>query len=162
MSKPKLVVSSTVALATLVAAGWWANKTLRLMGPPAYSTQMIAYGVAQQIEAGRPIAVSLHLADGNHAPRPDQIKGPVPVSMATAPYTLLAKKNKVKGDLIALLIVDASGSVAGVTEVTGHYFGRADPELANRVLNTAQTWKFKPATKQGEPIPAMVIVQVKF
>src|SRR5215472_7309341 len=43
MSKPKFVVSMAIVL-TLVAAGWWAAKPLWLTAPPAYSTQMIAYG----------------------------------------------------------------------------------------------------------------------
>lgn len=171
MSKRRLVVSLAVGLA-LAAAGWWAAKSFWLMPPPAYSTQMIAYGVAHQI-AGRPAIIALRLGVLANTLGPDQIKGPVPVSMLVAPYTPLAKKNKLKGDLLALLDVDASGSVAGVREMTFHYDSSEGARLANNnnsvltgfgnsVLQTAHSWKFKPATEKGEPVPATVIVQVRF
>jgi hypothetical protein len=67
MSKPKLVVSFAFALVPLVARGWWAAKTLWLMAPPAYATQMIACRVAHQI-AGGTVAIALRLGEGNLAP----------------------------------------------------------------------------------------------
>lgn len=155
MSKPKPVVSLAIALVTLVAAGWWAAKTLRLVAPAAYSMEMIAYGVPQQT-AGGP-AIALRLGEGDHAPGRDKIKGPVPVSMPAPP---LAKKNKFKGDVEALLDVDASGSVAGVREIYSN--GVSSAGLANTVLDIAHTWKFEPATEKGKPVPATVIVQVRF
>ena len=160
MSKSKLVVSLAVGLA-LVASGWWAAKIFWLMPPPAYSTQMIAYGVPHQIAGGS--AIAIRLGDGRDASNRDQIKGPVPVAIPAPPYIPLAKKNKVKGDMEALLDVDASGSVAGVREIySSSVGGSVSAELAKSVLHTAQTWKFKPAMEKGEPVPAMVIVQVRF
>jgi TonB family protein len=149
MSKRKLVVSLAVGLA-LVAAGWWTAKIFS--PPPTSSTQMIAYVVVPQTE-GRPV-IALR---GLSTPFGDQIKGPVPVSM---PAPLLAKKSKVKGNVETLLEVDASGSVAGVREIYSSSVG--DPEAAKSLLHTAETWKFKPAMEKGEPVPATVIVQVRF
>jgi len=154
MSKPKFVVSLVTGL-TLIAAGWWAAKTY-FMPPPAYSTRMIAYGVARQTVGG-PV-IGLRLGDGRNASDLDPIKGPVPVSMPAPPY--IAKKNKVKGEVEALLDLDASGSVAGVTAI--HSSSVDDVEFVKGVLHTAQTWKFKPAMEKGESVPARVIVQVRF
>lgn len=155
MSKPKLVVSLAIALATLVAAGWWATKTLRLMAPAPYSTEMIAYGVGKQTADGP--ATVLHLGASGQALGSDQIKGPVPVSM---PLLLVAKKNKGKGNVQAMLKVDASGSVAGVVEMYSKNEGMA--EVMQSLTDNAHTWRFKPATERGESVPATVIVQLRF
>lgn len=110
ISRPLLMLgSSKMSLSNihLVASA----KTLRLT-PPACSTEMIAYGVAQQTAGGA--ATALRLGYGGQAFGRDQIKGPVPVSM---PAPLLAKKNKVKGNVETMLEVDSSGSVAGIMEM---------------------------------------------
>ena len=171
MSKPKLVVSLTIAVAALIAVGWWAARAFWPMAPPASSAQMVAYAVMQQT-AGGPVPIALHVITG--VALADEIKGPVPVSMPTAPFTSRVKKNKVKGDAVALLIVDASGSFAGATEVTIRGKSPEDAEklaetpgnlgavLANSLTDIMHTWKFKPAMEKGKPVSAMVIVQLRF
>jgi hypothetical protein len=152
MPKPKLIVPLAIALVTLVAAGWWA--ALRRM-TPTVSTEMIAYSVVRSTAGAS--AIALHLGRGGVDFGPEQIKGPEPVSMS-APS--LAKKNKASGNVETMLRVDASGSVAGVTEMYSTNVGNA--EVVNNLLHVAHTWKFKPATEQGKPVAAMVIVQTRF
>jgi len=53
--------------------------------------------------------------------------------------------------------VDASGNVIGVKLVRGVGEG-----LDESAIGTLRTWKFKPATKKGKPVPVRVIVEVSF
>jgi hypothetical protein len=82
----------------------------------------------------------------------------VPLSMP-APHIPLAKKNKVKGEVEALLDVNTSGSVAWGRQIYSSNVD--DARLAKSLVDIAHT-KFKPATEKGEPVPALVVVGVRF
>jgi zinc D-Ala-D-Ala dipeptidase len=54
-------------------------------------------------------------------------------------------------------VLDAEGNVtdAKLVRVVGK-------EIDSAALEAVRTWKFKPATRNGEPVPAVVIVEVNF
>lgn len=158
MSKVKLMVSLSIAAAALVTVGWWAARTCWL-APRTVSTHMTAY---EKTEGGRCLGCPLVSVEEQQYLGGTRIKGPVPVSMPLPPYTPLAKKNKVEGAVVALADVDASGSVTGVKLTRVDLSSSVSAGLEQGVIETVRTWKFKPATEKGKPVPATVRVQASF
>ncbi|MGA2984953.1 MAG: energy transducer TonB [Terriglobia bacterium] len=79
-------------------------------------------------------------------------------SQPDPPYTAQAKNAKVSGTVEFLLVVDAKGDVEDAKEVSPR-LGDGLDEIA---AETIRTWKFKPAMREGVPVPVRVMVQVKF
>jgi TonB family protein len=154
MSKPRLIASLVIALAILVATGWWAVKTFWLtvpLGTPEHAV-MFGYGIS---EGDGRSALLYAKAEGD-------IKGPVPISTPLPPYTAQARKDKVQGAVVAAVDVDASGNVSGV-KLTALSLSRNLTEgLDQSVIETLRTWKFKPVLKKGKPVPTKTTVQVNF
>jgi TonB family protein len=154
MSKRKLAVLA-LGLALAAVIGWTVE--VYWLTRPA-SAQMIAYGVEHHAPGER--AMRLSLGEGVHPAARSNSRGPEPISIPAPPYRLLATKDGAKGDVEVLLDVNGRGNVVGVREIYSSSVN--DAGLAKSVLDIAQTWKFKPALQKGEPVPAMVVVQVKF
>jgi len=170
MSKPRLIVSLMIALTVIVAVGWWSVRTFWLTAPAGLPAErMVGYGSVGAPGSGVPSTLMFYLVkDDGHsgfAVRPlggAQIKGPVPISMPGPPYTPQAKKDKVQGAIVAAVDVDASGNVAGVKLTTVSLSRNLSDGLDQSVIDTVRTWKFKPATNKGKPVPVKVTVQVNF
>jgi TonB family protein len=156
MSKRRLIASLVIALAVLVATGWWAVKTFWLIAPAGLPTEhMIGYASASAPGSDVPSTLMFYKVEGD-------VKGPVPVYQPEPPYTSQARKDKVQGTVVLTVAVDASGNVAGV-KLTGVSLSRSVGEgLEESAMQTLRTWKFKPAMKKGKPVPVMVIVEVSF
>jgi TonB family protein len=60
------------------------------------------------------------------------------------------------GEVHLYLQLDQSGEVLGVRGASG------DPTLLAAARSAATTWRFTPATLDGEPIPVVVEVVVRF
>jgi TonB family protein len=58
--------------------------------------------------------------------------------------------------------MDTSGNVAGVKLTAVSLSRNLSDGLDESVINTVRTWKFKPATKKGKPVPVRVVVDVDF
>jgi TonB family protein len=157
MSKAKHMVLLAITLAALVVTGWWAAKTFWLTSP-IHSMQMVAYA---EIQGGRCLGCPVVYVEEQPLGG-TQINGPVPVSMPVPPYTRLATKDKIEGAVVTLVNVDASGSVAGVKLSTVDLSSNVSAGLRQGVIDTVRTWKFKPATEKGKPMPATVQVRVSF
>ena len=67
-----------------------------------------------------------------------------------------------QGAIVAAVDVDASGNVAAVKLTAVSLSRSVSDGLDQSVIDTVRTWKFKPATKKGKPVPATVHVQVNF
>ena len=73
------------------------------------------------------------------------------------PFSDKARKKRVQGIVILTVTVTASGDVGDVKVVQGLGSG-----LDEQAVNTVRTWKFQPATKNGEPVQAEVPVEISF
>lgn len=88
---------------------------------------------------------------------PTEAKAPVPLPSNREPeYPLLAKKEGRSGLVILKLVVAADGSVADVNILRGE-----EPFLAE-ALAAVKTWKYRPATVDGEPISVYHVVKIPF
>jgi TonB family protein len=171
MSKPRLVGSLAIALAVLVAAGWGAVKTFRLVAPAQLpAQQMVGYMYSSPPGSDVPSIFMFYMVKEDDrvafsGPRPIggvHVEGPVPISMRRPPYTPQAKKDRVQGAIVAAVDVDASGNVTGVKLNTVSLSRDLRDGLDEGVIATLGTWKFKPAMKKGKPVPAKITVQVNF
>jgi TonB family protein len=73
-------------------------------------------------------------------------------------YTYVAKAKKLKGVVIAQILVNADGGAENVKIVHA-----PSPELAGAAIRTVRNWRFKPARNfQGEAVPVVVDVAVSF
>jgi TonB family protein len=174
MSKPRLIVSLGIALTVLVAAGWWAVSNFWLIAPAGPPTQQtsIEYWSGGAPGSGEPSTFMMFfLVNGDdrntdwqmmRTDRGAHIKWPVPISTPAPPYTPQAKKDKVKGAIVAAVGVDDGGNVAGVKLTVVSLTRNLRDGLDQSVIDTVRTWKFKPATNQGKPVPVTVRLQVNF
>jgi TonB family protein len=152
MSKPRLIASLVIALACLVAAGWWAVKTFWLtapLGPPTKGA--VTYGfLSAPGDNVTPNSVMIYNVEGD-------VKAPIPIFKPDPAYTPQARNDKVEGATVLTVTVDASGNVADALVKKSL---RAD--LDESAVKTVRTWKFQPATLKGKPVPVRVMVEVLF
>jgi TonB family protein len=84
-------------------------------------------------------------------------KAPVPLTQPKATYTDEAWRARITGTCLVSLIVDRQGMPQNprITE-------SLDPGLDQNALYAASRYRFKPAMRDGEPVPVMVNVKVIF
>ena len=85
------------------------------------------------------------------------VTAPVPISKPDPPYTKEAKDAKLEGNVTLWIVVGVDGTVVHAKVVKG-----IDKGLTESAVNTVKTWKFKPALKDGKPVPCKVMVEVSF
>ena len=156
MSKPRLIASLVIALACLVAAGWWAVKTFWLTAPLGHPTEVaVMYGSFSPPGSDVPSTFMSYRVGGD-------VTAPIPIFKPDPPYTPQARKDKVQGAVVAAVDVDASGNVADVKLTAVSLSRNVSDGLDESVLQTLRTWKFQPATRKGKPVPVKVEVEVLF
>ena len=84
-------------------------------------------------------------------------KPPRPVYMPDPGYTMSARKAKVQGTVSLALLITVKGEVGDVEVCKG-----LEPSLDQNAVDTVRTWKFQPATKDGEPVEKYVNASVNF
>lgn len=94
-------------------------------------------------------------------PGPMQVGGevapPVRVFGPAPPYTEEARQSRVQGVVILEAIIDAMGNVGDVKVLKGLPFG-----LTEQAVQTAEEWKFKPATRNGTPVAVFFNLTIRF
>ncbi len=167
MSKPRLIASLVIALAVLVATGWWAVKTFWLsapLGTPQHVTRVegtiTSGGNATTIQTK---AAKVYGEGNLYSPVPiykageDHVTFPMPIYQPEPAYTRQARRDKLQGTVRLQATVDVNGSVAGVQLLKGVGDG-----LDESAMQTVRRWKFHPALRKGYPVPAKVTVEVYF
>jgi len=85
------------------------------------------------------------------------VSAPVPIYKPEPAYSEEARKAKYQGTVVLLIIVDAQGNVTDARVVKPLGMG-----LDEKALEAVRTWKFKPALRNGTPVPVRVSVEVMF
>jgi TonB family protein len=85
------------------------------------------------------------------------VSAPIPIYKPEPAYSEEARKAKYQGTVVLWIIVDAQGNVIDPKVVRPLGLG-----LDEKALETVRTWKFKPALRNGSPVPVRVIVEVSF
>jgi TonB family protein len=80
------------------------------------------------------------------------------VSYAPDPeYSEEARKAKYMGTIVLYLVVDSSGTPGDVQIMRPLGLG-----LDEKAVNAVSSWRFRPAEKDGEPVPVAINVEVNF
>jgi TonB family protein len=86
------------------------------------------------------------------------VSAPIPIYKPEPAYSEEARKAKYQGTVVLWIVVDAQGNVnSDVRVVKPLGLG-----LDEKAIQAVQTWKFKPALRNGVPVPVRVIVEVSF
>ncbi len=72
-------------------------------------------------------------------------------------YSKKARKAKLMGTVVLWIVVDSQGNVSDVRVVKPLGLG-----LDEKAVETVRTWKFKPAMRNGGPVPVRLSVEVSF
>jgi TonB family protein len=87
----------------------------------------------------------------------DGVAAPKPVYAPNPEYTEKARRKKINGVVVVAMIVTAEGKVCDVKVIKS-----LDPGLDKQAVLAVRTWKFQPATKDGEPVAVHLKTEVDF
>jgi TonB family protein len=95
-------------------------------------------------------------ADGPRVPSGD-LSGPAPVRKVDPKYPPTLIKEHVEGEVVLYAVIRTDGSVDSIQLVRG-----IDEILDANAMNALSQWKFRPASRQGEPVELEAIVHIPF
>lgn len=72
-------------------------------------------------------------------------------------YPDLPEDAQQSGTVVMLIGINTKGRVAAV-----HVLRSDEVAFEKTAVETVKKWKFKPATKEGHPVPVQVTVEMKF
>jgi TonB family protein len=85
------------------------------------------------------------------------VTSPVPLNNVEARYTKEARKARINGICLISLIVDVQGAPQNAKVIRS-----LDPGLDENALKAVGKYRFKPAMKNGTPVPVSITIEVKF
>jgi len=85
------------------------------------------------------------------------VSAPIPIYKPEPAYSEEARKAKYQGTVVLWIVVDAQGNVADCRVVKPLGLG-----LDEKAVEGVKVWKFKPAMRNGTPVPVRVMVEVSF
>jgi TonB family protein len=85
------------------------------------------------------------------------VSAPIPVYKPDPEYTKEARKAKIQGTVVLRIVVDTSGAVTDCKVVEP-----LDDGLDEMACEAAKTWRFKPALRNGTPVPVRLYVETSF
>jgi hypothetical protein len=86
-----------------------------------------------------------------------RVSAPVPINNVEAAFSEEAKHANYQGTCLISLIIDAHGMPQNPRVVR-----KLDYGLSEKAIEAVNKYRFKPAMKNGEPVPVMVNVEVNF
>lgn len=89
----------------------------------------------------------------------DGVTLPVPIEEHRAEYTAEALQQGVQGSVFMDVVVGATGDV---TDVTVSKSLDAEYGLDEQAVKAMRRWKFKPGSKDGQPVAVQVEVEMRF
>lgn len=87
----------------------------------------------------------------------DGVSAPRALHAPDPEYSELARKTKYAGTCVFWLIVNTKGEPENIQTVRPLGLG-----LDERALDAISTWRFEPAKRDGEPVPAQINIEVSF
>jgi periplasmic protein TonB len=85
------------------------------------------------------------------------VTAPKPLYHPDPEYTDRARKKKISGTVLLSIVVTPEGTVRDAKVTTS-----LDKDLDQQALNTVNTWKFQPATKDDKPVSVRLAVEMTF
>jgi len=85
------------------------------------------------------------------------VSAPHSLNNLEAEFTDAARRAKYQGICLLTLIVDRNGMPINITVIKGLDYG-----LSDKAIEAVNKYRFKPALRNGEPVPVKITVQVNF
>jgi TonB family protein len=85
------------------------------------------------------------------------VTSPVLLREVKPSYTAAAMRRKAQGTVEVKAVVLADGTVGDVTVTRS-----LDPDLDLEAIRVTKQWRFRPGTKNGEPVPVEVSIELTF
>ena len=85
------------------------------------------------------------------------LNGPTPIRKVDPKYPPTLINEHVEGEVVLYAVIRRDGTVDSIQLVRG-----LDEELDKNAMNALSQWKFRPATRQGEPVDLEAIVHIPF
>jgi TonB family protein len=82
---------------------------------------------------------------------------PKAIFQPEAVYSDKARRDKIQGTCVVTLVIDPHGMPQDI-----HMARRLDPGLDQNAIEAVSRYRFKPAYREGEPVPTKVSVEVRF
>jgi TonB family protein len=95
-------------------------------------------------------------SDGPHVTSSD-LSGPAPIRKVDPKYPPTLINEHVEGEVVLYAVIRRDGSVDSIQLVRG-----IDEQLDENAMKALSQWKFRPATRQGEPVELEAIVHIPF
>jgi periplasmic protein TonB len=107
-----------------------------------------------------PLSAGLAGSKGNQPAAPIPVGGEVTnvqlISSVPPAYPLMARSQRISGDVKIDALIDESGRVTGMKVVTGPAM------LHQAAMDALRQWKYKPATLNGKPVSMHLMVTIQF
>lgn len=84
-------------------------------------------------------------------------KAPVPIDTPSPSFSVQARQGKYNVTVLLVVTVDARGTISRIR--VERAVGRG---LDEQAIDAVKTWRFKPATRNGQPVPIKMSVEVAF
>jgi len=85
------------------------------------------------------------------------VTAPVPTHTPEPEFSELARRNGFQGTVVLEVVVDKSGTVSRVRIVRA-----LGMDLDMATVETTKTWRFQPASRNGEPVAVLMNIEVSF
>lgn len=132
--------------------------SLRLRSQPVQKSGALPLSLEEAVLTS---SESLRKDSGSGDPHTDRVGGsvtaPVPLNSTEAEYTPAARKARINGKCLISLIVDRQGMPQDISVLK-----TLDPGLDQNAMSAVGRYRFKPAMRNGEPVPVKIVVEVNF
>jgi len=135
----------------LLDSVYWAKEGLIMLAIFRSTFAPFLFLLASMSLAQAPPAPGSPYRVGDNVTRPEKISGAPPA------YTEEARKARVTGVVILEAIIDEQGNVVNLRVLQGLPMG-----LDQAALEAVKTWKFKPATLDGQPVKVYYTLTVNY
>jgi protein TonB len=85
------------------------------------------------------------------------VKAPQLIREVKPKYTADAMRRKVEGTVEVDAVILADGTVGDITVKRS-----LDPDLDEEAVKAAKQWRFRPGTKDGDPVAVQVLIELTF
>ena len=99
----------------------------------------------------------MHFAEMKDAHDPGDLMGPVATQEVDPGYPLELMRQNVRGTVTLSAVIHTDGSVTDVRIIRG-----IDDRLDQYASAALARWRFRPATRNGAPVPLQAIVIIPF
>jgi TonB family protein len=140
----------------------WRFKPARKDGKtpvPFDLTTEVSFRLLDKHESGGVVAIPARPGDPGTYLSYDgsRIIPPIPLKQIAPKYPFMDRVHRISGDCTLKMIIDSEGVPQNV-----HVVKSVDPRLNESAVKAVKQWRYKPASKDGVPVPMEMQVIVKF